>query len=376
MKIVLSADYFYPSQMGGPSNSIYWLAKALNQAGHDVTVVATAQAISLAVPFNHWLTLDCGRVMYTQNPHFYLPLTHIWYGWQAMKKADIVHVNSFFYPASIVWIFLSRMLGKPVLWAPHGELSPVVLTVRSGLKRFILQTVKRINPKVWFQAASTREADSIRQYFGPDVVILEIRNRIELPVLRVHAPVGQPYLLFIGRLHPVKAIDRLLAAVGASRLFREGAYRLLIAGPETDKNYVESLQQFVTAQGLSAKVLFIGFVQGEEKQQLYANAYLTILPSYTESFGNVVIESLAQGTPVVASTNTPWQVLETERVGAWVANDPDSLRQAIEHFLIMSSEEYLTYRKRAVDLAHREFSIADSVHEWEQIYEQLLQSNK
>ncbi len=171
------------------------------------------------------------------------------------------------------------------------------------------------------------------------------------------------------RLHPIKAIDRLLEAPGRSTLFRESDYSLLIAGPDTDKAYTQTLHEMVRTLGLSAKVSFTGAMQGQRKEQLYADAYLLILPSQAENFGNVVIESLAQGTPVVASTNTPWQVLEEESAGRWVSNEPDLLRQAIESFLTMSPDTYELYRERALQLARRDYDITASPARWVDVYE-------
>ena len=121
--------------------------------------------------------------------------------------------------------------------------------------------------------------------------------------------------------------------------------------------------------------MFIGPVQGEQKEALYANAYLTVLPSHAESFGNVVMESLAQGTPVVASTNAPWQVLETERAGSWVSNAPKPLREAIEKYLLMPPDTYTGYRDRASSLAQRCFDIAENTGEWERLYQAAIGGN-
>ncbi|GAB4042411.1 glycosyltransferase family 4 protein [Spirosoma litoris] len=374
MKILLSADCFYPSQMGGPSNTIYWQAKALAQAGHEVTVVATSQSLPPATLLDRWLLLDCGRVIYTRNPHFYLPLRHIWQGWLAIRKADIVHVNSLFYPASFVWVLMARLLNKPVVWSPHGELSPVALGFRSGLKRLILAFIKWINPSVQFHATSSAETIHIRQHFGADTRVGEIYSRMELPDLVVPTPIGsviRPYLLFIGRLHPIKAIDRLLMALSASTLFIKSDYTLILAGPDSNKTYTQTLKDCIQRLDLSTKVLFVGWVHGDQKEYLYANARITILPSHSESFGNVVIESLAQGTPVVASIHTPWQLLETEQAGSWVSNEPDQLRTAIERYLTMQTNEYEGYRKRALRLARQRFSITGSSEEWERFYGQV-----
>ena len=375
MKILLSADCFYPAQTGGPSNTTYWQAKALTQAGHKVTVVATSQNLPPSVLLNQWLTLDCGRVIYTRNWHFYWPINHIWQGWLAIQQADLVHVNSLFYPASLVWVLMSRFVGKSVVWSPHGELSPVALSFRSWLKKLILAIIKQLNPTVQFHATSAAETRDIRQYFRSDAKVIEIRNMMEVPVLHKPTPVNRivrPYLLFMGRLHPIKAIDRLLEALDASRLFRKSDYLLLIVGPDSDEAYTRTLAKLVHTLGLSTKVSFVGSVQGERKQQLYANARLTILPSHSENFGNVVIESLAQGTPVVASTNTPWQLLETEQVGSWVSNEPDTLRQAIETYITMPADTYRGYRHRAVKVVQQQFNIMANIGEWERFYERVL----
>ncbi|GAB2596278.1 glycosyltransferase [Spirosoma areae] len=370
MKILMSADWFYPAQMGGPSNTIYWQATALAQAGHEVTVVATSRDLPPAIPTDCWQTLDCGRVIYTQNPHFYLPIKHIWYGWQAIRKADVIHVHSLFYPASIIWVLLCRLAGKPVVWSPQGELSAVALRIRPRLKRLLIRAFQLSTPTVWFHSTCPAETNQIRQHFGADAQVCTIPTMMVLPI-RAEQIVAPPYLLFVGRLHPIKAIDNLLIALAASSVFRESRYSLLIAGPEMDKTYKQTLDKLTQALDIDHKVSFFGNVQGNRKQRLYANATLTILPSHSESFGNIVIESLAQGTPVVASTNTPWQVLETERAGSWVSNDPDSLRQAIDLFLTMLPSAYMGYRTRALRLAQTNYDIFKHTDRWEGFYERV-----
>ena len=377
MKILLSADCFYPAQIGGPSNTIYWLAKALTRAGHAVTVIATSQDLPPSVPLNQWVTMDCGRVMYTRNPHFYLPLRHIWQGWQAIVSADVVHVNSLFYPASLIWVLLGQWAGKPVIWSPHGELNPVALDIRPRLKRFVLDFIKQIlGPSIHFQVASKEEAAHVRACFGTTTSVTEIQSRMELPPLvqpNETTRLTPPYLLFMGRLHPIKGIDNLIHALGASDVFRASDFSLVIAGPQTDSAYGHVLTELINQLGLSEKVSFVGLVRGQWKEILYANARLTVLPSHAESFGNVVVESLAQGTPVVASTNTPWQQLEIARAGSWVANDPESLREAIEKFVLMPPDTYHQYRQRAYELAHRQFDVHAHIGEWEQLYRETLQ---
>ncbi|WP_046576379.1 glycosyltransferase [Spirosoma radiotolerans] len=367
MKIVISADRFYPAQASGAASTIHWQARMLTRAGHEVAVVATSEDVPVCTPLDSWLMRDYGRVIYTQNPHFYLPIKHIWYGWKAIREADVVHVNSLFYPASFVWVVLCQLLNKPVVWSPHGELSPAALQFRPRLKRFLLPIFKRFRSSVLFHATCAEEANQIRHHFGPYARVGVRRTMMERPALATR--VAQPYLLFMGRLHPIKAIDRLLKALSASTVFKQSRYSLVVAGPETDKLYAQKLKESLITLGLSGKVSFVGPVQDQRKEQLYANAHVLILPSHSENFGNVVIEALAQGTPVIASANTPWQVLEQEAAGRWVPNEPALLQQAIEPFLTMPPDQYERYRTQALCLARRDYDSSLNPLVWVDFYQ-------
>jgi glycosyltransferase involved in cell wall biosynthesis len=74
----------------------------------------------------------------------------------------------------------------------------------------------------------------------------------------------------------------------------------------------------------------VGHVIGDVKERLFSNADILVLPSYTENFGMVVVEALAHGVPVIASTGTPWSRLDEMGCGLWVPNNPKSLATAIQ----------------------------------------------
>jgi len=379
MTILLTADWFYPSPVSGPGNATYWLAKALTRAGHSVTIAATSLDLPASVPLNRWLVQDFGRVIYTTNLHLYLPFRHVWKGFWAMRGVDVVHVNSLFYPGSVVFVVLARLLGKSVVWSPHGELSPVALAFSPRRKRLMLPLFRWLSRTVVFHATSVAEVAQIQQQFGPNIGVFALPNRMELPALQTRPAERSPaersparsYLLFVGRLHPIKALDRLLNALAQSALFRAGPFTLTIAGPD-DGSYQTLLEQ-TKRLNLTDKVNFVGLVTGNAKAQLFADALVTILPSHSENFGIVVIESLAQGTPVITATGTPWQLLETAGAGHWTANDPASLRQAVETYLTMPPADYRTYRERAYQLAHDRFDTYKGVGEWEQQYRSVIE---
>ena len=64
------------------------------------------------------------------------------------------------------------------------------------------------------------------------------------------------------------------------------------------------------------------------------------MPSHNENFGNVVVESLSQGTPVIASTGTPWQILQKYKAGYWISNSPEKIAEILDDVLILSKQEY------------------------------------
>ena len=115
----------------------------------------------------------------------------------------------------------------------------------------------------------------------------------------------------------------------------------------------------------------MGRLSEEEKNKLYANAKCTLLLSKSENFGNVVIESLAQGTPVIASKGTPWQELEVRSSGYWIDADVDILAERINMILTMSDEKYNEMRDSAYRLS-RNYDIYSNMNEWKSIIDRQI----
>ena len=65
MKVFISAGLFYPSKLGGPANTLYWLAKSLVSNNIVVSVVSSNKHIEDGlVEFNEWTEIDNIRVRY------------------------------------------------------------------------------------------------------------------------------------------------------------------------------------------------------------------------------------------------------------------------------------------------------------------------
>ena len=178
------------------------------------------------------------------------------------------------------------------------------------------------------------------------------------------------YLLFLGRLGWKKGIENLIQALAMTDEFRRSEYILRIAG-KGEPAYEEKLRKIVLDLDLSDKIDFVGQVEGEKKQNLLAEAFWTIMPSHTENFGLVVLESLAQDTPVVASTGSPWEVLETEQLGFWTDNSPEELSKILKRVIGMESSEYAEYRSRGREFVERNFDVKKNIGKWSETYRNL-----
>lgn len=155
-----------------------------------------------------------------------------------------------------------------------------------------------------------------------------------------------PVIVTLGRLSPVKDHRTLLEAF--SQLDRTQGYRLVIFGEGPLK---ESLIAYAAALGISGSTLFPGYVN--DLAACYACADVFVLSSLKEGFGNVLIEAMAAGVPVV-STDAPYgprEILANGRFGRLVpVGDATSLARAIAKTLTHPPEA-ADLRKRAADFS-------------------------
>src|SRR5690606_12507995 len=140
-------------------------------------------------------------------------------------------------------------------------------------------------------------------------------------------------------------------------------------------NYKEELISLVNKLNLQNKIIFKGHLEGIDKEKIYAESYALILPSETENFGNVVVEALNQGTPVIASKGTPWQILEKYNAGLHVENDPENLSKAIDSILQLEKDKYQQMRINSYKLVDENFKVDSQIYKWIDVYKSLLNEN-
>jgi len=107
-------------------------------------------------------------------------------------------------------------------------------------------------------------------------------------------------ILFVGRIDPLKGIDKLIKALPYLRNI-PGLRLLVIGGGEHSQYEIEQLRKLACNLKIQNSVTFLGLVKHEQLPYFYSAADVCVVPSYYESFGLVALESLACGTPVVAT---------------------------------------------------------------------------
>lgn len=372
MRILFPIGAFYPSQIGGPGNTVYWHTCALTQNEIQVEVTTTMIGIDESEIVPDTLSHSCcGKVYYGRKGVYNLKT--IARSFKSNRTCDILHLNSLFDLLSILNFFFTKIFHpkKPIVWSVRGELNSEALAFSALKKKVVLSLYKFFDGTVNFHSTSEQESVYIH-YFFPKSNIIQIPNFI-LPAKRLENVPYKKQLLYIGRIHPIKAIDKLLKALSLSSSFIDSEFKLVIAGKNESRHatYLEELVKLADELGLSKKVVFYGQVKGTEKEILYAESHITILPSETENFGNVVLESLNQGTPVIASLGTPWSILEEYKCGYHCSNDPYTLAATIDKALGLSENALHDAKLRSYRLVDENFNIEYGIFKWIEEYKKL-----
>lgn len=157
-------------------------------------------------------------------------------------------------------------------------------------------------------------------------------------------PDNQPYILFASTLWPHKNLEVVLAAL--HRLSTEIPHQLVIAGNH-ETAYGLKIQALVRELRLNSRVTFLGHVQRPELRTLYQGADLVVYPSRIESFGFPVLEAMATGTPVIASTGG---ALPEVAGGACLLASPDLVDEWVSGIRSLVSDAQLRMSYRAQGL--------------------------
>lgn len=296
----------------------------------------------------------------------------------ACRTADIIHTNGLWMLPNIYASMAVKGTACKLVTSTHGCLSCWALQ-RSALKKRIFGCLfqKRACQKTdMFHATSAKEYDEIRA-FGYRQPIAVIPIGMDIPAFAKSEGKSDACrkVVFFGRIHQVKAVDRLVQAWeiiisdGRFQLADVENWELVIAGP--DNGARGELEQYISDHKIP-RVRFAGEINGPAKYEFLASADVYVLPSHTENFGVTVTEALACGTPVVTSKGTPWSGVVENGCGKWVDNAPESLAAAIGELMALSDDERRKMGEKGREWIQRDFSWDGVGLKMKMAYEWLL----
>tara|TARA_B100001250_G_scaffold93253_1_gene77727 strand:+ start:18551 stop:19672 length:1122 start_codon:yes stop_codon:yes gene_type:complete len=372
MKILFPLLAYYPSQVGGPANTVYWLVKELSKK-NKVTVITTNLGIKKNITdTNRSINSEYGTVYYGKKT--LIDFLTIIKAVKEVKNNDIIHINGLFDVIGIIPLFFGLIFypSKSYVCSVRGGLSKSALEYSSLRKKILLYIFIYFKKNIHFHATSLIEEQQIKNHISTDKIFM-IPNYIS-PEKRYENKIDKKQFIFLGRIHPIKCIENIIEAIIISKSFIKNNFSFIIVGAYEKRFnwYFEKLKSTIRENNLEKDIKFTGHIEGHEKQILLAESHALILSSSSENFGNVVLESLNQGTPVIASKGTPWEILESSNCGFHVLNSPQEISNSIEKLIDMPIEEYYKIRKNSIKLVIDKFDIASNINNWIENYNSIL----
>lgn len=360
-------------EASGPSYSVPSLARGLGRLGHDVELLSVlGQALPASPGFSHRVyprALLLPRLW--RSPALARALA------RSARTSDVVHSHSLWVMPNIYPGWIARPASTKLVVSPRGTLSPWAL----GHSRYRKKLVWAFLQGRVVRAAACLHATAEEEYrelraLGLRQPVCVVPNGVDVPArsaLDEPEPQGPNVVLYLGRLHVKKGIDRLLQAWSALAPERPD-WCLWIAGPD-DGGHERELRA-LAASLRAPRVTFGGPVYGDEKRALYRRALLHVLPSHSENFGMTVAESLASGTPVITTRATPWAGLERERCGFWIELGVEPLLAALREATRLPRAELLRLGARGRAWMARDFSWDGAARQMAEVYRWLSQGGE
>ena len=320
-------SYLPAVRYGGPMRSVHGLCRALAARGHTVDVLTTNVdgAGESGAPVGRPVDLDGVRVRY-----FRAAVRRLYYApamaralSEAVVEADVVHLHSVFLWPTLAAARRARRAGVPYVVSPRGMLVEDLIRRRGRLRKrawLLLFERRTIEQAAAVHLTSALERRDLEAFPWRVADTWTIPNGIG-GVDRAEPAAREPSrVLFLGRINWKKGLDRLIRA-----LAHAPAARLVVAGND-EENLTPALRRLARELGVHERVAFVGVVEGEAKWELLRTAALLALPSYSENFGNVVLEAWSTGCPVLVTPEVGLaEDVQRHRAGAVCAGDPETL---------------------------------------------------
>jgi glycosyltransferase involved in cell wall biosynthesis len=385
MRILTTLTYYRPHYSG---LTIYAerLARALVERGHQVTVITSRYDRNLpAKERRDGVEVIRPGVLMHISKGVLMP-SMPFRAWVNMRQADVIHLHLPQLDAAYIAL-LARLMGKPVvltyhcdLLLPRGFIHSLANQVSHLANKISLGTARRVVVNTLDYA---EQSDFLHRYLAkisaiPTPVELVPPTQEDQEAVKHKAGLepGQRIIGMVARLAAEKGVEYLVEAMPEilkrhpkARVLHVGQYQNVLG----EEEYAKKLKPMI--QALGGHWTFLGLLPPAELSAFYRLCELTVLPSTnsTESFGIVQVESMACGTPVVA-TDLPGvrQPVRMTGMGRIVpVADAHALAESICE--VLDQPEH--YRGDVEDVAKR-FSSQHIAEQYEQVFQETVRGSR
>lgn len=263
---------------------------------------------------------------------------------------------SFLTHTNIMVIPLCRWLKIPIIATEHG--------IYSGLKERLWRFLRRITYPFANQVSVLTFADAKNYPFVKHLIVLP--NPIDKPTNpqnNINLSCDTPFFFSAGRLIKSKQFDKLLKAFSVflnTSYAKE--YHLKIAGNGAE---LETLKSLAKELKIDNRVEFLG--QIKDLAPYYTQAKCFVLASKQEGFGNVLVESLLCGTPVISfdCPYGPSEIINKDNGILVSINDVEGFAKAMSE--IVSNDSLYQHFKQNATISVEKFTTQAVLKEWEAI---------
>ena len=298
------------------------------------------------------------------------------------SEFEIVHQHGIWTGSSSATRIFSKTKQIPTIIAPHGSLSEWSLNVSSWKKKLALSAFERenLNLASCLHATSENEISDFRN-FGLKNPIAYIENGIQEEKLSIvgnaqkfrqkhNIDPEKRILLYMSRITPKKGLLMLIEAIkDIESDFKD--WILVIVGND-EFNHKKDVENLIKQCKLENYIKFVSPLFDKDKDDVFAASELFILPSYSEGFPMVVLDSLAAGLPVITTNASSWNDLVEFNCGWWTDINTQSITDALRKSVRMSTVELNIMGQNAKELIRTKYTWSRLAQKTIKLYDWLL----
>ncbi|WP_435079427.1 glycosyltransferase family 4 protein [Halococcus sp. AFM35] len=376
--------HFLPGNtVGGISIQTLDVSETLNDRGFE-NVIVTPEECGDFLEMANERDVETAELPYFLPKHFDSVRSVAWnLRWLATFPVSVLGIRRQFRKQDPDVVHLNGlMMLQPALAAKLEEIPVVWYLVSDNiypdwLVRAVIPFVNHVADEIVLISESNRE---FYMQESKDVAVIpggidtsqlapQEVDKTAVAELKDRYGVGQDdtVVVTLAKTHPMKGQKY---AIEAMRRMDRDDIMYLIVGPERDEKYTDELRAMIQSHGLEERVYITGFV--DEKTTALGVADMFLLPSLGEGTPLAIMEAMAMGVPIVATSvgGVP-NMLDDGDAGQLVPPaDPDSIAKAIEAY-ISNPELMRQHSARASELAATEFSIQNISDKYASVYRSL-----